>query len=238
MTRAGPSTLTVAISLLVLFSLPELACAQQPTAYGTWSGYFTYTETDYGTVIGEYSYAGMSTLTVDIFGSGPSPHGYYATLSGPPGFSGPGGSEGYELLSFCPTSASGLTEAGGYFGFYGSFDVTLPVHPSGWRDRHDGEGSRLRTFRVRVSVLLAGSPSSPSGLRRSPRRAYRSRRPSSRWRLAPSWSGHGLSFAGVALASPIVPNLTRRFERWLSTDRRVRKELERLEHKLSQEQGE
>ena len=42
---------------------------------------------------------------------------------------------------------------------------------------------------------------------------------------------------GVSRAES-VPNLTRRFERWLSTDRRVRKELERLEHKLSQEQGE
>ena len=42
---------------------------------------------------------------------------------------------------------------------------------------------------------------------------------------------------GVSRAES-VPNLTRRFEHWLSTDRRVRKELERLEHKLSQEQGE
>ena len=42
---------------------------------------------------------------------------------------------------------------------------------------------------------------------------------------------------GVSRAES-VPNLTRRFERWLSTDRRVRKELERLERKLSQEQGE
>ena len=46
-----------------------------------------------------------------------------------------------------------------------------------------------------------------------------------------------ISILGVSRAES-VPNLTRRFERWLSTDRRVRKELERLERKLSQEQGE
>jgi hypothetical protein len=40
------------------------------------------------------------------------------------------------------------------------------------------------------------------------------------------------------LRAESVPNLTRRFDSWLMTDRRVRKELERLEHKLSQRQGE
>ena len=42
---------------------------------------------------------------------------------------------------------------------------------------------------------------------------------------------------GVSRAES-VPNLTRRFESWLSTDRPVRKELERLEQELSREQGE
>ena len=42
---------------------------------------------------------------------------------------------------------------------------------------------------------------------------------------------------GVSRAES-VPNLTRRFESWLSTDRQVRKELERLEQELSREQGE
>ena len=50
-------------------------------------------------------------------------------------------------------------------------------------------------------------------------------------------NGDLVEILGVSRAGS-VPNLTRRFERWLSTDRRVRKELERLEHKLSQEQGE
>ena len=50
-------------------------------------------------------------------------------------------------------------------------------------------------------------------------------------------NGDLIEILGVSRAES-VPNLTRRFERWLSTDRRVRKELERLERKLSQEQGE
>ena len=48
MSKAGRSTFAVAISLLLLLSLPELAYAQQLVAYGSWDGYATYTQTDYG----------------------------------------------------------------------------------------------------------------------------------------------------------------------------------------------
>ena len=58
MTKAGRSTLAVATSLLLVLSLPKLAWAQKLVAYGTWSGYATYTETDYdqfGNVVGQFS---------------------------------------------------------------------------------------------------------------------------------------------------------------------------------------
>ena len=122
MTKAGRSTFVLAISLLSLLSLPKLTCAQQTVAYGTWSGYATYTETDYdqfGNVIGGYSSAGNSALSVDI--TRYLPNVYVATVPGPPGFLP---SAGYDVRSFGPTSAVGFTFSGGEAGFMGSFDVT------------------------------------------------------------------------------------------------------------------
>jgi hypothetical protein len=130
--------------LLLLLSLPELAYGQQLVAYGTWSGYFTYTQTDYdrpfGNVIGGYSLDGNSTLTVDIFEQPGSPtvNFFYATLSGSPGFL-PGDTYNLSTFGFGPTSASGFTEAGGIAGFEGSFDVTYrSILPDGEIDTTGG----------------------------------------------------------------------------------------------------
>lgn len=129
MTKAGRSTLAVAMSLLLPLSLPELTCAQQPVSYGTWSGYETYTETDYdqwGNVIGVYSWAGNSSLTVDIIGPAPD---FYATVAGPLGFSP---YAYYDVTSFGPMSAIGYASAGGAAGYEGDFDLSYPfIHPDG-----------------------------------------------------------------------------------------------------------
>jgi hypothetical protein len=138
MTKAGRSTLAVAISLLLVLSLPKLTWAQKPVAYGTWSGYATYTETDYGasgSVIGGFSGGGFSNLTVDIFSSDFSP-GFYATVSGPPGFNS---FYPYNLLSFGPQSASGFTADFGEAGFDANFDVTYgSILPDGQFDNTGG----------------------------------------------------------------------------------------------------
>ena len=151
MTKAGRSTFAVAVSSLLLLSLPELTYAQQQVAYGTWEGYATYTETDYdqmGNVIGVYSTSGLSALNVGIFNNTFGSLEYFSgTVSGPLGFSGPLGvtlggqysDYNYSVFSFGPTSASGGDFAGGYAGFDGYFDVTYQsILPDGEMDTRGG----------------------------------------------------------------------------------------------------
>ncbi len=136
MTKAGRSTLAVAISLFLVLSLPKLTWAQNPVAYGTWNGYETYTETDYdqfGNVVGQFSGGGNSTLTVDIYGPGPL---FSAIVSGPNGFNSfiP-----YAVSTFGPTSATGFTSGGGYASFAGGFDLSYPaILPDGHIETYGG----------------------------------------------------------------------------------------------------
>ncbi len=174
MTKAGRLTPAVAISLLLLLSLPELTCAQQPVFYGTWNGYATYTETDYDqwqNVIGGYSWAGNSTLTLEIFQDFPG--SYTATASGGPAFNQ---NLDFEVTSFGPTSASGYDGGGGPAGFGASFDVTYQsILPDGQFDTtvgfavadYSGDtyfGYGTQPYKVWFASFSGGSLPEPSAI--------------------------------------------------------------------------
>jgi hypothetical protein len=138
MTKAGRSTYAVTISLLLLLSLPPLTCAQPVTAYGSWNGYYTYSETSYdqfGNVTGTYSSGGPATLYVDFYGPLNTPFEDQAILFGPPGFDG----QEIGVTSFGPTSATGFAFAGGRGSFEENFDVTYAsILPGGQIDTTGG----------------------------------------------------------------------------------------------------
>ena len=140
MTKADRSTFVVAISLVLLLSLPQVTSAQTTVAYGGWYGYATDSVTyydEFGYVVGTSLTSGPATLYVTFV----EQYGYLqATVSGPPGFT-IGDYQQFPTYgaSLGPYSASGGAFAGGFMGYSGGFDVTYQgIFPDGLIDSTGG----------------------------------------------------------------------------------------------------